>query len=348
MATEATRRLTVAVDVDDTVADLVGALCTRWNLKHPEGPKVRPSDMTQWDISKCVPADVAKALYEDMPHPRLYLDVAEIESARVSIDTLRARGHRVIFISSCLSGQSVAAKVSWLESHGFLPFGQQSHADFIMAHDKSMVKADVIVDDRLDNVAAWGKRGIVFGRPHNVGVVLKGEGGTPRRATGWADVVRFIDAIAEEMQPAKTTDKPSNPKDIIGSKKLPLHLVPLTAIAWECLAFLEGVLKYGRSNFRIVGVRSSIYYDAARRHIDSWFEGEDIDPESGLPHLAKARACLGVLIDAQAAGKLNDDRMVRGGYAQTVAEATPHVARLMELHAGKNPQHLTIADNGSL
>lgn len=139
--------------------------------------------------------------------------------------------------------------------------------------------------------------------------------------------------------------KPTNPKDAIGSNKLPLHLWPETATAVGCLAFLEGALKYGRGNFREIGVRSSIYYDAARRHLNSWFEGEDTDPESGLPHLGKALACIAILIDAQAAGKLNDDRQVRGGYQQLVDDLTAHVARLKARHADKNPKHYTIADN---
>lgn len=141
------------------------------------------------------------------------------------------------------------------------------------------------------------------------------------------------------------SNKPSNPKDIIGSNKLPLHLWPSTATAVGCLAFLEGSLKYGRSNFREVGVRASIYKDALDRHMTAWFEGEDIDPESGLPHLGKALACIAIIVDAQAAGKLNDDRMVQGGYHKLAKQLTPHVQRLKELHADASPKHYTIADN---
>lgn len=153
-------------------------------------------------------------------------------------------------------------------------------------------------------------------------------------------------AMEQDLSGEKAeSEKLSNPKDVVGSNKLPLHLFPLTAIAAGCLSFLEGVLKYGRSNFRVVGVRSSIYYDAARRHLDSWFEGEDTDPESGLPHLGKALACIAVLIDAKAAGKLNDDRMVAGGYADLMKELTPLVAALKERHADKSPKHYTIVDS---
>src|SRR6185312_1758194 len=142
--------------------------------------------------------------------------------------------------------------------------------------------------------------------------------------------------------------KPSNPKDAIGSDKLPLHLWPATATAMGCIGFLNGMLKYGRANFRAIGIRASIYYDAAKRHLDAWFEGEECDPDDGVPHLAAALACIGIVVDAIAADKLNDDRNVRGGYRKLVGQLTPHVARLKLLHASKDPHHYTIADNASL
>jgi hypothetical protein len=146
----------------------------------------------------------------------------------------------------------------------------------------------------------------------------------------------------------KTDTKPTNPKDTIGTDKLPLHLVPPTAIAVESLAFLEGALKYGRCNWRAVGVRASVYIAALKRHIESYEQGEDNAPDSGIDHLGHARACLGILIDARAAGKLTDDRSLKGGYHKLVAELTPEVARLRAKYADKNPRHYTIADNGDV
>lgn len=139
--------------------------------------------------------------------------------------------------------------------------------------------------------------------------------------------------------------KDTNPKDGIGSTKVPIHLFPATAILMGCMAFLDGGLKYGRANWRIAGVRASIYYDAANRHLTKWFEGEEIDSDSGLPHLAHAIACIAILIDANCAGKLNDDRMVKGGYIKLLNKLTPEVVRLREKHKNKNPKHYSIKDN---
>lgn len=102
--------------------------------------------------------------------------------------------------------------------------------------------------------------------------------------------------------------KPSNPKDSAASNRLDLSLFPATARAYGALAFVEGDQKYGGFNFRSVGAKASVYYAAAGRHLDKWFNGEDIDRKTGVPHLANAIGCLAVLIDGIEKGNLNDDR----------------------------------------
>lgn len=102
--------------------------------------------------------------------------------------------------------------------------------------------------------------------------------------------------------------KPSNPKDSVGIKKVPLSTVPAEVLMEVGLAMLEGSLKYGRHNYREAGVRASVYYDALQRHIMSWWEGQDKDPDSNLSHITKAIACLVVLRDSMIKGNWTDDR----------------------------------------
>lgn len=102
--------------------------------------------------------------------------------------------------------------------------------------------------------------------------------------------------------------KDTNPKDSIGIKKVPMSTVSVPVIMEIGVAMLEGSLKYGRHNYRIAGVRASVYYDAFMRHVGAWWEGEDIDPASGLNHLAKAMACLTVLRDSMIQQNWVDDR----------------------------------------
>jgi len=102
--------------------------------------------------------------------------------------------------------------------------------------------------------------------------------------------------------------KLSNPKDAIGIKKAPLSTLPLPVLLECALGMLEGGRKYGRHNYRAIGVRASVYLDACFRHLAQYWEGEDIDSDSGLPHIVKAIDCLIVLRDAQMLNKCVDDR----------------------------------------
>ena len=74
------------------------------------------------------------------------------------------------------------------------------------------------------------------------------------------------------------------------------------------MAMMDGAEKYGPYNWRKISVRASIYIDAAKRHLDAWFEGQECASDSKVHHLGHALACCAILLDAQACGRLIDDR----------------------------------------
>lgn len=113
-----------------------------------------------------------------------------------------------------------------------------------------------------------------------------------------------------------------NPKDQIGAAKPPMHLLPGAALVEMAMVMGEGARKYGPHNWREPGkaVQSQTYTSAAIRHILAYQDGEDIDPESGRPHLALAMAGLGILIDAKACGNCVDNRPAPAPTAQMIRE----------------------------
>lgn len=148
--------------------------------------------------------------------------------------------------------------------------------------------------------------------------------------------------------PFAENSKPSNPKDIMSLKKVPLlsvlplnvisevargmalrlnlsvapspltsapffSILPLDVLAQVALGLLEGALKYSRHNYRVVGVRASVYVDATARHMAQFWEGDDFDADSkaGLHHVDKAIASLTVLSDSIKRGNWVDDRPPR-------------------------------------
>ena len=112
----------------------------------------------------------------------------------------------------------------------------------------------------------------------------------------------------EEISKLLQSVKDTNPKDAVGVKKGPISTVSGPVLALLGVAMLEGARKYGRHNYRVSGVRASVYRDATFRHLNKWWEGEDIDPDSGLPHIIKAIASLTVLADAMIFENWVDDR----------------------------------------
>jgi hypothetical protein len=111
----------------------------------------------------------------------------------------------------------------------------------------------------------------------------------------------------------------NNPKTQYGDLKPPVHLVPPVAILQEAMVFKLGAQKYGPYNWRDNSVAVSVYYSAAMRHLTSYWDGEDLDPQSKESHLAHARASLAILIDALSCGNLIDDRPPPGQAAQFIA-----------------------------
>jgi hypothetical protein len=149
-----------------------------------------------------------------------------------------------------------------------------------------------------------------------------------------------------EVQAPKSKALGSNPKDLLGSKKADATKVPAIAIAWESLAMMDGAGKYDPYNWRANKVVASIYIAAAKRHLDAWFEGEEEAEDSGCHHLGHARACLGILLDAQETGNLLDDRPVtetsKGVLSRVMNKIASKIPAMQErhrkFHENKKPQ----------
>jgi len=113
-----------------------------------------------------------------------------------------------------------------------------------------------------------------------------------------------------------------DPKSITGSKKPPLHLVPGVAIALESIALKSGNVKHGPWNWRENPIEAMEHIAAVKRHLERWIDGENEDPETGVSPLAHARATLAILLDAEACGKLIDDRPPAGAAAAVMERLT--------------------------
>ena len=86
------------------------------------------------------------------------------------------------------------------------------------------------------------------------------------------------------------------PKEEAGRKfdggKLEYGLLPPLALEETVKVLTFGAQKYERDNWQKVPDSKRRYFDALQRHVWAWKRGEQLDPESGIHHLAHAMCCL--------------------------------------------------------
>ena len=110
---------------------------------------------------------------------------------------------------------------------------------------------------------------------------------------------------AKEQGKLTTSQKDKGSK--FDSGKPAITLIPKIAIENEAQVFSYGANKYGKNNWKL-GLSYSRLLDASIRHILAFSSKENLDPESGISHLAHARAGLAMLEEFVKNGGGTDDR----------------------------------------
>jgi hypothetical protein len=133
----------------------------------------------------------------------------------------------------------------------------------------------------------------------------------------------------------------NDPKGAAGAVKVPLGLIPPHAMEQTAWVHKLGADKYGAWNWRETGVCASTYVNAILRHLNAWRDGEDLDPESGISHLAHVACSANILMDAEYCDKLQDDRNKRPDETE---EGSPKVVASYEEDWGKIYEEDTLAE----
>lgn len=93
-----------------------------------------------------------------------------------------------------------------------------------------------------------------------------------------------------------------------------MHLVCPEFITEVARVLTFGANKYGENNWRHDVDKTSYgrTYSSVQRHLNAFWAGEDIDPESHLPHLAHAATQIMILYMQTLEGPEMDDRFYGG------------------------------------
>lgn len=91
------------------------------------------------------------------------------------------------------------------------------------------------------------------------------------------------------------------------SQKPRMELLPPKALEEIAKAFTYGANKYSDHNWR-KGFKWQRLIGASMRHLSAFTRGENVDPESNLPHLAHLGASVMMLIEHYTCNIGEDDR----------------------------------------
>ena len=115
-------------------------------------------------------------------------------------------------------------------------------------------------------------------------------------------------AMLEAMKAVGDELKKPEPKGLKGdADKLRYDLLPLDALEQVTRVLTHGAEKYSPWNWA-QGFAWSRLTAASLRHIFAFMRGQDLDPETGISHLAHAICCLAFLLSHTIQEAGSDDR----------------------------------------
>lgn len=175
----------IAVDLDDTIWDLLPAWLDFINRKYHL--YITEDEIIQWDLTECINQISADEIYAPLKDKNLWKSVQPKPDAMVYLPYIRSLGHEIIFVTSS-SPISYYYKIEYLFKKYFNAFPVSS---VICAKDKSLIKADVLIDDAIHNVESFPCFRILLNTKSNRQPVDE----SIHRVDNWAQIYKLIKEI---------------------------------------------------------------------------------------------------------------------------------------------------------
>lgn len=151
----------VAIDMDEVLADTLAEHIARYNRDHGEAiTKAELNGKWLWDI---VSIDRHERLEGYLRSEDFFEDLPVIADSQRVLRAMVDRYEIFIATSAMEFPNSFGPKYRWLRRH--FPFLDPRR--FVFCGDKSILKADYLIDDQPRNLQVFTGRGILFTAPHN-------------------------------------------------------------------------------------------------------------------------------------------------------------------------------------
>jgi 5'(3')-deoxyribonucleotidase len=173
--------------MDEVMADTLSEHLRRYNQTFDED--VSPEDLAGKGLWEVTPLDRQAQLRAFLDAEDFFEDLPLIPDAQPVLRDLSTR-----FATQAMAvPNSLGPKYRWLQRH--FPFIPPSH--YVFCGNKSILRADYLIDDQPKNLLRFEGRGLLYTAPHN----LTATGFV--RVNNWLEVAEYFAAIPAE--PGKLT-----------------------------------------------------------------------------------------------------------------------------------------------
>jgi 5'-nucleotidase len=174
------RRLRIAVDMDEVLADALGKQLRTYNDHF--GAHVTPGALHGVELADIVPQEHQKWVLGMLHQPGFFADLEWIPGAQEEMERLCAVHD--VFIASAATEfpTSFVDKLNWLNRH--LP--QVPRHRVVFCGEKSVLNVNYLIDDTPQHFVGLNGVGLLFDAPHNRGDK------THYRVHGWREVPAAI------------------------------------------------------------------------------------------------------------------------------------------------------------
>lgn len=172
--------MNILLDMDGVLANFDQGVMDEWQRRYPDEPLRPYVERQEFFIDHDHPDHMRPRLEAIYRAPGFFRALDVIPGSQAAVQAMLARGWQVAVCTAPLLGvpTCMSEKHDWLAQH----FGDEMARRMIIALDKTVVRGDILIDDRPQIVGQWPPQWehVIYDHPYNR------QAGHQRRLT-WAD-----------------------------------------------------------------------------------------------------------------------------------------------------------------
>ena len=157
----------ILVDMDGVIADFETGFFNLWCERYPDRPVIALEDRTDYNLTHQYPEEDKTPIFRLITSPGFIRSLPPMPGAADALAEMLVLGLEVFICTSPMKRYKnvVLEKYDWVNEH----LGSTWVERIIMTRDKTLVRADVLIDDRPEvegvEVPAWEH--VFYDQPYN-------------------------------------------------------------------------------------------------------------------------------------------------------------------------------------